>query len=191
MAVENEILTGKGVCTLPKLTNRVQITYRTTVPFSVFLDGALIGPNNALERVFTKIYEIDQVVEFKPLELSKSAPYSVELKIVPSNEEKGGGENLLQEEEPLTQYDMLAMKYEAKFRAFAESKGMDTFEDENESWDEEEDDDNQAPLTHYETKVMVDELPVRVLDEKQKELNKVVEETEKMIGQDLEAKDNQ
>jgi hypothetical protein len=181
----NELLSGIGKCDVPSNAMRMEVVYRTSVPFTVLLNGIIIGPNSSTDRFYKMILEPNNDLEFIPIELPKSAPYSLHVTSVPQSSEAGGGEDLLQEEEPLTQYDMLAMKYEAKFRAYAEANNLDTFDDENDSWDEDED-NSDSPLTHYEAKVMVDELPVKVVKEKEEKFSNKKEETTDEKPDDLQ-----
>jgi hypothetical protein len=147
-----EKINGKGKDSFES-GSRCQIHIKTNSEFTVIVNDEILGPPQSIDRSYKFILEEGDKYE---LLTDTKALWSYTLGYIPDNADRNNGESLLAEdEEPLTQYDILAQKYEAKFNAYAEANDLDTLEEDNDF--EEEDGDYHDPLSHHEVKLMVDE----------------------------------
>jgi hypothetical protein len=177
MEAKHEIINGKGLFEIKKCQSGVSLTVRYTSSFAVFLNDELIGTDSDHDRKFD--LELSEGDDLRCVPQQKSSVYSVVIHYLPDRYESNLGQSMLSEEEPMTMYEELAQRYELKFRALAEERGYDQYDDE----DYEDEEEDQSPLSHHEVSLMVEELPVSAVEPEP-------QEEEKNPPSDLKSEEN-
>lgn len=142
-----ENINGKGNDEFEAQSNCV-LKGRTMDEFSLIINGAIVAPNNSTERWFKTFLNPGD-----KMELYTSGHWTYNIALLKSSGEKNSGEILLDEDEEMSMYDRLRAEMMQKISDYADSKGLDSFEDD----DDFDDDFESEHLSHYEKKEMAEE----------------------------------
>ena len=165
-------LNGQGIVELVAEKDML-ITVRTQREFTVVVNNELVAPNNALDRYAQFEVKKDDKIH---ISMDETCVHTVVLKELPNRKEVHTDESILEviPEGEISMYDRLRNEMLGLVSQYAEAKGMDTFEDDNDY--ELEDEDEPLIDTPYEYKALIDEIPVE-----QKEIDQQIEEQVKEI----------
>lgn len=150
-----EQINGKGNL-LYEANTRMRVSIHTTGEFHLLLNDRIVAPNNANDRFAQKELNVNDRLE---LVMETENRYSMVIKELPNRGEVVSSESMVEiiPEEEMSMYDRLRADMLGAISKFAEAKGMDNYENDNDFEMEEEENLINTP---YEYQAMVDEYPI-------------------------------
>lgn len=149
-------ITGQGIFETV-MEERALITVRSQREFTVIVNDEIVAPNNALDRYAQ--FEVEKEDKIH-ISMDDTCIHTIIIKTLPNKKEIVSSESTVETipEGELSIYDRLRGEMLGIMSQYAEAKGMDSYEEDNDF--EMEDEDEPLINTPYEYKAMIDEYPI-------------------------------
>ena len=153
--MRKQVINGKGNSALC-VDFPITILIKCSKEFTAFINDEIVAPKKSTDRVVRL-----QLKANDNLEIETEGRTTLDFTEIKSSGERNSGESQVEiiEDENLNMYERMKADIMRSVSGYANEKGMDTL-DEEDDYELDEEDDNQAPMTEYEYQDMVEEFYV-------------------------------